>query len=142
MKDVELARQVLSKDNQCLVVVKKNQVLYKSTERGILPLYKAVLELGDELSGASIADRVIGKGAALLCVYAGIREIHAGLISKPAQEVLKNAAIKYAYDKQTEFIQNRDKTGMCPIETRAEHTSDPEMMLVKVKEFLELIEAI
>ncbi len=67
MKDIDLAKQILKEENQSLVVVKNGEVLYKSRDRGIKPMYSITKEMKEEVNGSSIADKVIGKGAALLC---------------------------------------------------------------------------
>ena len=76
MNDIQLAWNTLNKQNLTLVIVKKGKILYRSTERGIKPLYLALQELDKDLIGASLADRVIGKAAALLSMHAGMRSIH------------------------------------------------------------------
>ncbi len=82
MKDIDLAKQILKEENQSLVVVKNGEVLYKSRDRGIKPMYSITKEMKEEVHGSSIADKVIGKGAALLCANLNIAEVYGDLMSK------------------------------------------------------------
>lgn len=68
------------------------------------------------LSGACVADKVVGKAAAMLLVRGGAVEVYAEVISSPALEVLKNHKIICLYGKEVPNIINRTKTGICPME--------------------------
>ena len=116
MKDIEIAKEYLEKENLCIAVVKDGNLIFKSSEKGIKPMYTLATEMKEDLKGASIADRVIGKGAAMLCKYIGIKEVYAQLMSNSAIDVLRKSNIAYAYDEICPYIKNRDKTDICPIE--------------------------
>ena len=45
------------------------------TQRGVADLYDLLTQEPDFLKGASIADKVVGKGAAALMILGGIREL-------------------------------------------------------------------
>ena len=96
MKDIELAKKVLYEENQKLVVVKNERVIFKSQDRGIKPMYILATEMKDNAHSASIADRVIGKGAALLCAYIGIEEVYGELMSQVGIDTLNKSHIKYS----------------------------------------------
>lgn len=81
MKDIDLAVELLEKENFTLAAVKESKVIFSSYEEGIKPLYTVVKEEKEVLKGSSIADRVTGKAAAMLCAYAEIKELKTGLIS-------------------------------------------------------------
>ena len=80
----------------------------------------------DCLRGASAADKVIGKAAALLFVYGGIRQVYAGVISTPALEVFQQYGVVCEYGTLVDRIQNRKGDGLCPMETRAMTLTLPE----------------
>ena len=46
------------------------------TQRGVADLYDLLTQEPDFLKGASIVDKVVGKGAAALMILGGIRELH------------------------------------------------------------------
>ena len=136
MRDIEIAKKILEKKDHTLVVVKSGEVLFTSKEKGIKPIYKLAKEMKDESQGASIADRVIGRGAALLYTYIGLWEVYGKLISKEAMEILNEENIKYSFDKECDHIKNRDKSGLCPIEKLSLGIYDPIILLSKLDVFI------
>lgn len=139
MKDIEIAKDLLTKEHLALVIVKQGEVIFKSNEKGITPLYTAVNEIKESMNGASVADKAIGKAAAMLCLYAGINELYTKLISEKAIDVLCETEITYQYDNKCSFIKNRNNTGMCPVETLASNTKYIEDLLYEIHEFLKSI---
>lgn len=142
MKDVDIAREFLEKENYALAIVKDGKLIFSSNERGIKPLYTAVEQLKDELEGSSVADRVTGRAAAMLCIYAEIKELHTKLISENAINVLEETKILYGYEISAPYIKNRDKTGMCPVETLSLKVNNIKELLVEIKNFLESIKKV
>lgn len=139
MKDIDVAVELLEKEELALVIVKDNKVIFTSSGRGIKPLYTAYEEHIIELEGSSVADRVTGRAAAMLCKYAGIKQLKTKLISENAINVLKETNIIYEYDECTPFIKNRDRTGMCPVETLSLKIDNMNGLLEGIKDFLESI---
>lgn len=135
MKDLDLAKHVLKEENQSLVVVKNGEVIYKSTDRGIKPMLSITNELKEEVRGSSIADKVIGKGAALLCVNLNIKEVYGDLMSQAGIDMLKKNGIKYEFNQSCEYIKNREGTGYCPIEKLSMDVEEPRELLEKLKIF-------
>ncbi|MBE5040487.1 DUF1893 domain-containing protein [Ructibacterium gallinarum] len=125
MTELEAVRDILC-SKSCTCVVKKEDVLKTSRERGIQPVLQWLEEDTDALKNGVVCDKVVGKAAALLFVYGGIRKIHAGVISSPAWSVLKEHGIFCTYDKMVSRIWNRDHTGLCPMESRALDMEDPD----------------
>lgn len=116
VKDIELAKDILEKEDYALVVVKSGEIIFKSQEKGIRPMYVLARDMKDMAKGSAIADRVIGRGAALLGKYVGAKEIHGNLISKAAIEVYEKDNISYSFNGLCEYIKNRDGSDYCPIE--------------------------
>lgn len=139
MKDIELAKELLINEELALVVVKDGVVIYKSRDRGIRPLFTAVKEMKESLKGASIADKVIGRAAAMLSEYGQIHELYTSLISEKAIEVLDNTDIIYSYEKAVPFIQNRDLTGLCPVENLSLKVDTIEDLIRGIEDFLDSI---
>lgn len=109
-------------------VVMKNEQICTSTERGVKPLL-AWLDDGVDLQGYSAADKVIGKGAAMLYVLLGVKEIYTTVISKPAKSILEQYGIEVSYDQCVEGIRNRTNTGLCPMEEAVKGIHDPKEAL-------------
>lgn len=87
------------------------------TQRGVADLYDLLRDDPSFLRGASIADKVVGKGAAALMVLGGIRELYTDVISEPALELLRRSGIETTFAESVPGIRNRDQSGWCPLET-------------------------
>jgi len=136
LKDIDIARKILIEEDQAMVVVKNGEVIFKSIDRGIKPMYILSTEMKDKARGASLADRVIGKGAALLCGYTEINEVYTELMSEGGMDTLKKYNIPFTMAKTCPYIKNRDKSGYCPIENMSMDIDDPVLLLEKIKVFL------
>ena len=119
-------KDILLKENHTLVIYKNNASVITSNDRGVNSLIKLIKEDKSQLSGSLIADKVIGKAAALLMIYAGVKEIYAPIISKPALQTLLKHNVKVYYDKEVERIINRKGDGLCPMETLCLDIEKPE----------------
>lgn len=117
-------------------VVSNDEMTYTSTMKGISPWIKW-LEEGKKFEGYSVADRIIGKAAALLLVLGKVKEVYALVMSLDAIEVLENNNIDYFYDRKVEKIINRDGTDICPMEKAVKNIKDPKIALGALKETLE-----
>lgn len=116
------AKEILIQENYTCVAL-NNDEIYTSRDRGVKPLldwYGTV-----DLKGASAADKVVGKAAAFLYVLLDIKEIYADVISEPAYKILLDYNINVFFDKKVKAIQNRDKTGFCPMETAVWNIDNP-----------------
>ena len=136
MNDIELAKNLLDNEQRALVIVKDGKVLFSVDEKGIKPIYTAFNELKDELKGSSVADKVIGKAAAMIYEHAAIKELSTKLISENAISVLGNTSIIYEYEKSVPYIKNRDQSGMCPVETLSLKVNNIDDLLVEISSFL------
>lgn len=119
-------KNILLKENHTLVIYKNNASVITSNDRGVNSLIELIREDKSQLSGSLIADKVIGKAAALLMIYAGVKEIYAPIISKPALQTLLRHNVKVYYDKEVERIINRKGDGLCPMETLCLDIEKPE----------------
>ena len=102
----------------------KGGTTYTDTRRGIAPMLD-LLEQGIDLSGFSVADRVVGKAAALLFLCAGVKTVYAGVISEPALDVLNANAIPCEWNTKVAYIINRTGDGPCPMEYAVRNIDDP-----------------
>lgn len=136
MRDIELAKYFLEEEKLTLVIVKEGQICFKSRDKGIKPLYMAVNNLGMELLGASVADKIIGRAAALLCTFVSIKELYTKTISQGALTILLKEDILFSYDELTPFVKNREQTGMCPVEKLAQYIENPIYLLKEIEKFL------
>jgi hypothetical protein len=141
LTDGEIAKAALMKGN-AVVVAKDGAVVLTRTGRGIRPLYEIVSnpEYGSLLAGAAVADKVVGKAAALLCAAARVKEVYAALLSEPAANVLAAKAIPFACGEKVPLVLNRTRTDICPIEKLAASIDTPAILLEAVAKFLARME--
>ena len=108
------------------MIYKSDASVVVSDDRGVAPLMKLLNEDKEQLRDSMIADKVIGKAAALLMVYAGVKEVFTPTISVPAVEVFEKHNVKITYDKVVERIINRTGDGLCPMESLCLNVENPE----------------
>ena len=130
-KAVRLLRE---KDLTCAIC--GEGVEYTSTLRGVQPLLRPYEE-GTRFTGCAAADRVIGKAAACLYVLLGVERVYAGIVSRPAKEIFENNGIALEYDSLVELIENRTRTGLCPMETAVIELTDPQEAPGRIRKALE-----
>lgn len=123
VSDLAVAAMALQAGHS-LVVVREGALLTYRQGRGIKPLL-ALLEEGIVLEGTCLGDKVMGRAAALLAVYAGVKAVYTPIISRPALEVLHQHGVRVAYRCQVERILNRRGTSTCPMEELAIQIEDP-----------------
>ncbi len=131
------AKTLLKTENFTLVVISSDKEVFTSSDRGVKPLLHLLEDEKGFLDGASVADKVIGKAAALLMVLGGIKEVHTNVISEPAVEVFEKHHIPYFYEEKVKRIINRKGDGLCPMETLCIDVEEPSEAFEKIKEWLE-----
>lgn len=104
--------------------------------QGVIDLFTLLTEEPQVLNGAQIADRVIGRGAALLMVKGGVQEVFAYVISESALDVFRQAGIPVTYATLQPNIINRTGTDICPVEKLTASTTDPDEAYERIKNFL------
>ncbi|MDD3037670.1 DUF1893 domain-containing protein [Bacteroides sp.] len=109
------------------------------TQRGVADLYDLLTLEPDFLKGASIADKVVGKGAAALMILGGIKELYTDIISSKALELFCQSDVKVDFAEEVPFIWNRDHTGWCPVETMCSEAESAEEILPLIHDFIEKI---
>lgn len=131
MTDLELAKRNLAGHTICLC---KDGKLLTSNKRGISPMMDFIEE-GRDVTGYSVADKIVGKAAAFLFVLAGVTGVYAEVVSSEEKRVLDEHGIPCSFSVMTENIVNRKGDGMCPMETLVQEENEPKRayMLLKKK---------
>lgn len=133
---LQICKNILSENNTLTCVMQNNNVVYRSALRGISPLLSWLSADSGALRDAYVADKVIGKAAALLMVYGGVAQVYAAVISRPAADCFDKNGIQYVYDKKVEYIINRTGDGLCPMEQCCLDIDSPETAYTVLKEKL------
>jgi len=124
MTNLAMVRERLYSTNASLVVLYANGEIKEYYQNRIKDIKEILQKDKQALKGAIIADKVIGKVAGSILTVSGVKEIYADVISKYAIPVLEENRIKYEYKNCTEYVQNNDKTGMCPMENKYKEEKD------------------
>jgi len=124
-RDLQIARNELKKKDCTLVTVKNERILFETKATGIRGLLTAVDQLGENMNGASIADKIVGEAAAQLCIYSKVREVYAVTMSQCAKDLLDKSQTAYEYENLVPHILNMKKTDLCPFEKIVEGSKTP-----------------
>lgn len=133
--DISLLTAELHKGGWSCVIGKGSEMRTFS-RRGVADLYNILVTEPELLYMSSIADKVVGKGAAALMILGKVSKLHTHIISTPALTLLKNAGVITDFDIEVDYIINRDGTGRCPVETLCDGLLNPEEMLDLIAGFL------
>lgn len=124
MTNLEVVKEKLYETNASLVVLYANGECKAYYQNRIKDIKEILQQDRMALQGAVIADKVIGKVAGSILTVAGVKEIYADVMSQYALPVLEQNHVKYEYKNLTDYVQNNDKTGMCPMENKYKEEKD------------------
>ena len=117
-------------------VIRQGNQVRTFTQRGVADLYQLLTTDATFLLNSSIADKVVGKGAAALMVIGGVAEVYADVISAPALALLKESGVAVSYAEVVEGIRNRAGTDICPVEKRCLPLKNVDEMVEEIRDFL------
>ena len=133
MQDLEIAKKRLKEKGLTLSIVKEEKAIFETSSHGISGVLNAIEKLGDKLNGASVADKVVGKAIALLCVYAKTKAVYASTLSNEARNVLEENAVYVEWEDLVANILDVDRKETCPFESLVAEILDSEEAYVKLK---------
>ena len=134
--DMEQLKAIL-RSGSCRGVARSAQGEIRRFERrGVADLFALVTDDPAFLRGASVADKIIGRGAALLLVKGGVSRVYAQVISSGALEVLRRAGMEVSFGEEVANIINRAGTDICPVEKLTAGTESPDEAYLMIKGFL------
>jgi hypothetical protein len=133
MLDLEIAKKRLNENGLTLSIVKDGKIVFETVSHGVSGFLEAIEKLRNELEGASVADRIVGKAIALLCVYAKIKAIYAKVLSENAKKVLEENMVYHEWTSLVEHILDANKTELCPFERLVAEISSPRNAYERLK---------
>ena len=133
MTDLEQAKMRLAEGSFSCVVVRNGKETV-SLERGVKPLLDWLQQDNRFFAEASVADKVIGKAAAMLFVLGGAKTVHAKVLSEPARQTFETYKVAISYDILTDRIKNRSGTGLCPMESRVLDTDSLQEAYIRLQQ--------
>ena len=100
--------------NHSIVLIANNEMII-SNQKGIIPLLE-LINNNKKLNDFSVADKVVGKAAAILIIKANIKNVYAKTLSISAKNLFEEKNINVKYASLVDFIKNKDNTDICPME--------------------------
>lgn len=114
----------------------KGEQCYTTQERGVKPLV-TWLEAGQDMTGFSAADRVVGRATAFLYCLLGVSQVYARVMSRPAAQVLEERGVAWQAGELVDGIINRRGTGPCPFENAVLDIDSPQEALAAILKKME-----
>lgn len=125
-KKLEQAIQILNEQQvSCVMLIDGTEPIC-SNDIGIKPLMTPLRKDRHFFAQGVIADKVIGKAAALMLVLGNASAVYGEVMSESAKNVLEQHHITYAYHTIVPYIENRTQTGKCPLEQAVWDIENPE----------------
>ncbi len=122
---------------KCSCIVRNKGITTQYSQRGVRDLYELVTTQPAVLRGAHVADKIIGKGAAALMVNGGVKRATTHVITTPALKMLQDAGIEVAYEEEIPFVENRNKTGQCPLDERLQAVDSAQLCMPIIDQFIQ-----
>ncbi len=135
MADIGLARSLLEEEHLNLVIVKRGHVLFSSQDSGVAPLFQAIQSMEKSLYNAALADKIVGSAVAMLCLYARITSVYAGVASQGALDMLRAQGVTINTKNIVPHISNYDGTDLCPFEKMAAGCEKPSDFFAALQSF-------
>jgi len=137
MQDLKIAKLRLKEEDLTLVIMKNGKVIFETESQGVSGFLQAIEKLGKGLVASSVADKIVGAAAAMLCAYCEVAAVFAVTISEEGIKVLEDNGISYQFENRVPNILNYKRTDVCPFEKLAIGSRDPKEAYEKLKSFAE-----
>ena len=128
MNDINHAKYILEDRNASVVFCRGEQMIILDG-KGIKPLLE-LMKKQIALSEYSVADKIVGKAAALLFIKMKVSSVYGSVMSEKARDIFLHYNIPFFYKTLTKEIINRRGDDICPIEKAVENVNDPEKAYV------------
>lgn len=142
-KDNALAQaiQLIKNGEASCVVIQHQTIVHTADGRGVSPLLNLYEKEPGLLDGAEVADKIIGKAAAVLLVLGKAKKVHGEIMSVAGQAYLQQHGIEVSFGRCVDMISNRNQTGICPIEQSVLEIDDAAEGLATIKQTLHSLAA-
>lgn len=140
MTDIEKANHIFADGEYTLVLVKGDKI-FTSKKSGVAPML-GFIESKTDLQDFCASDKIVGKAAAMLFALAGVKTVHAQVLSRAAEETLRHFGIDYSADTVCENIINRRGDDICPMEKAVIDEVDPGQAYDKILKKLEFLRSV
>lgn len=134
MDSLQSAINLIKEETATCVVMKDHKIIKTISGQGIAP----VIDLYEQgvLKDAFVADKIIGKAAAMIMVLGGVKEVYGKVMSRAGKEYLESRGVKVSNGQCIDMISNRAGNGICPMERTVMEIEEPAEALAALKETL------
>ncbi len=139
MNIIDKAINIIENEEASFIIIKDNEIVYKGIGIGVSPIRKLIKEDSSLLNNAIIVDKIIGKAASMLLIPFNVTHIHSLVMSKSAVSILNEYNILATYNKLVDYIENRTKSGMCPLEESVKDTFDLNEAVINIEKTIEIL---
>lgn len=119
------ALDLIKQNKASCVLVKDGKIVHIEIGMGISPILYSYMTYPDLFEGATIVDKIVGKAATVISILGKANEIVGLTMSDSAIEYLLNKNSSFRFVNYVQKIQNRTRTGICPIEQSVMDIDDP-----------------
>jgi hypothetical protein len=127
--DLELARETLTQESAAFVLVKDGTILAVEKGQGVQPLWDFLSNHPEQVRGATLADKIVGRAVAFLAVTFGLTCVFGDILSDGARDIFVRQGVCWETRNAVPVILNRAGDGPCPIEKGLRTISDPEQAI-------------
>ena len=130
------AVEEIASGKDTFILIKDGRISYRTSGRGVRPflVLLATEEGRQQLEGAIVVDKLIGKGAAMLAVLGNVSQVYGVTMSANGKAYLEANQKLLGYTRCVDMISNRERNGICPIERTVLHLNEPKEAHAKIKE--------
>lgn len=136
-KKILVKNELLYSNNSLVIYL--NNTLKKHRQKGVKALISILDADNNALKNSYVADKVVGKAAALILVDSKAKYVYAKTISLHAIKVFKENNIKFDCYEVVPYINNKENSGMCDLEKLCLDITNPQEAHQKIKQYLEKI---
>lgn len=130
---LEQAKQLIASEEVSFVVIRDGKIIYQDKGNGVKPIMKILEKDPLLLQDALVADKLIGKAAAMLLSMGGVKAIYGNTMSRSAEGYLEKKGISYDYGRCIQVVSNRTGDGICPLEKAVADVEDEQEAYEKLK---------
>jgi hypothetical protein len=126
LKDLDLARDIISNEDCSVVIVKYCKIWKKLKGECVKPMLEAIDEMGEDIYESVIGAKILGKASALLCRYAKASGVYSPEGTKTAIALLILGGVPCQIDRMISFVQNENCDDIFPFEKILNDVESPD----------------
>ena len=134
LRDMDIAREVLLNEDVSTVVINYGKIWKKKKGQGIRPIIEIIEEMGEEIHGSVIGDKLLGKASAMLCRYAKASGVYSPQGTKTGIALLIMGNVPCQIDKMIPNVENINRDDFLSSEKMLTNVVDPEEAYKILKE--------